>query len=255
MKFILIISALAMGIHSQAQSRFSLSLDNSVGLIQLQERELYRFADRNKYTPRYGLGLSASVKLFNTDLEVGAGVLYSWSTVPIFVGGLPIFPKHREGFPSIQLNNNHWEGRFFVQHPFIKKKKVHIGGLLGVDIGWPNFSEQVHNFYEGTVYTTNSGSGSDMQLDYQVYLTNMRNSVAIRSGIYLTLMLSEYVSFNTTVNYRWGLIQSVDYSYFGEIYFNDDLVPMEDSFEKFFSNSGAFLDVGLKWTLVTGKQL
>ncbi len=255
MKFISIAIALTTCLHLNAQSRFSLTLNNSVGLIQLQERELYRFADRNKYTPRYGLGLSASLKLFNTDLEIGVGVLYSWSTMPIFVGGLPIFPKHREGFPIIHIINNHWEGRFFVQHPFVKKESIQIGGLVGVDIGWPDFLDQAGNFHEGTVYTTNSGSGSDMRLDYKVYLSNIRNSVAIRSGIYLNLALSEYVSLDAVLSYRWGLVQSVDYAYVGEIYFNDNIFPLEDGFEKFFSNSGAFLDIGLKWTLVAGKSL
>ncbi len=183
MKFILAIIITIGTFSLQAQSRFSLTLNNSVGLIQLQERELYRIADRNKYTPRYGLGLSASLKLFNTDLEIGAGVLYSWSTMPIFVGGLPLFAGHREGFPIIHITNNHWEGRFFIQHPFIKKEKVQIGGLFGVDIGWPDFLDKAGNIHEGFRYTENDGF--DMRLEYEVSLSNIRNSVAIRSGIYL----------------------------------------------------------------------
>ncbi len=253
MKFILVIIITIGTFSLQAQSRFSLTLNNSVGLIQLQERAVYRIGDCNKYTPRYGLGLSASVKLFNTDLEIGAGILYSWSSFPIFVGGFPLFAGHRVGFPIIHLNNNHWEGRFEVRHPFIKWERIKIGGLLGVDVGWPDFLRETGNFVEGFKYF--SDEESDMRLEYEVSLSNIRNSVAIRSGVYLEAALSEYVALNFTLSYRWGLIQSVDYTYEGKIYFNDSPNALEDGFEKFFSNSGAFLDIGLKWTLVAGKSL
>lgn len=228
-----------------AQKRLSVSLGNSFGLIQLQERELIRPTDRNKYTPRYGIGFSSTLRLFNTDLEVGAGVLYSWSNMPIFDGGPPLFPRG-EGFPTININNNHWEGRFFIQHPFIKRRKVQIGALFGVDIGWPDFVRRTGSFHEGSSYNT-YWEGFEMRLDYQIYLLNARRSVALRSGINTSIQLTESVWLNMVANYRLGLVQSVDYLYRGEIYTNGGSTANQRGFEKLFSNSGVFLDVGLKW--------
>lgn len=228
-----------------AQKRLSVSLENSFGLIQLQERELLGASDRNKYTPRYGIGLASTLRLFRSQLEIGAGLLYSWSNMPIFDGGPPLFPRG-EGFPILNINNNHWEGRFFIQHPFIKRRKVQIGGLFGVDIGWPDFIRRAGSSHEGSSYNT-FHEGFEMRLDYQVDLLNVRRSVALRSGINVDVQLTESIWLSMIANYRFGLVQSVGYIYRGEIYTNGGTTANRRGFEQVFFNSGVFLDVGLKW--------
>lgn len=245
MRHLILGIALVLTFSLKAQKRFSLSVNNSVGLLQVEKRWFVFPEEEQEYHPRYGLGLSGTVRLFDTDLELGIGLLHSWSSIRFFVGGMPLFPHPREGFPRIPINNNHLESRLFLQHPFIKEAKVKIAGSLGLCIAQPTFPQQAEDINEGSSRSINSEV--DMRLDYRLHLINRRPSWALISGLSSDFFFSDNLALNIAATYQIGLRNAITYDYYGELLRATQTVPIREGHGLFFSNTGVFLDIGLKW--------
>ena len=219
----------------------------SLGLLQAQLYEPTRIQDRNKYNFSVAPNISAEAVIPKTDLKLGLNFAYSFSKITVFVGGEPLFLRN-QGFPKIHLNNDHFESEIYLSYPIFNNQKIKFWGTVGSVIGVPKFIKKTASTIEGLSTTT--AFGSNYELHYLIGRSNFRNSICISSGLGFDLNFNKATALSFSTQFRLGLRQSVAYLYLGEIYINNPPDPLYDRFETIFSNSGFFLNIGLKYTLL-----
>lgn len=241
----LLIQLLFLFILSQTSfgQRLGISLSLESGLLQHNRFEPYRQNYRNNFSLSLSPTLGLEWCLPNSQTKFHLKTQYSFNNIPFAIKGNPLF-RDNEGFETIYIKNNHVNMGIDAQQCFLNLKKIKLNGFIGLNFGIPLLVQNSGAYTEGTLYYQDGFFA--YRLEYLITRQFTNVSLSAYSGVSMELPLLDIFAFTFGCQYRLGFKQSVIYSYFGDIYTNTQIDPIEDWFSSSFSNSGFFFSTGIK---------